>query len=492
MARLAAGSQLRKTAAHSGVYALGTMLGRITSLVMLPIYTRYLTPADYGVLELLLMAIEISGILVGMRISQAMFRFYILANDETEKNVIVSTVLLSIVLTSCIGAGILYLLAKPLTILIFGDSGYQAELQMFAGLLVTNAITAVGLSYVRARRMPVVYLLIGVATLVLQVTLNVVFVVILELHVRGVVYSSLGSGIIVATAFLLYLFGSTGLKYSFAVARRLYGFVAPLIVASIAAFYVAYADKYFLRLFGSLATVGLYSLAARLCSILETLFNAFNMSWNADRYEIVKHDNAHEIFRQVFRFMSAVLVLAGAGLALFAGDFFRIMTDPQFYPASSIVPLLAAAVIVRIYAMFCNFGVMLGERTVHIAQASWLKVVVASAGYILLIPAIGVYGAALTLLASNLVEFYWINRYAIRYYDMQLPWKSAGAMLAAGVVCVVTGISLPVGEPVWLLARLLCYGFLVAVIYLMPVWEDDDRALMKSGFRKFTALRTRT
>ena len=50
--------------------------------------------------------------------------------------------------------------------LIFGDSGYQAELQMFAGLLVTNAITAVGLSYVRARRMPVVYLLIGVATLV--------------------------------------------------------------------------------------------------------------------------------------------------------------------------------------------------------------------------------------------------------------------------------------------------------------------------------------
>ena len=215
------------------------------------------------------------------------------------------------------------------------------------------------------------------------------------------------------------------------------------------------------------------------------------MSWNADRYEIVKHDNAREIFGQEFRFLSAVLVLAGAGLALFSGDFFRIMTDPQFYPASSIVPLLAAAGIVRIYAMFSNFGIMFAERTVHIAQASWLKVIVASAGYVLLIPQIGVYGAALTLLASNVVEFYWINRYATRWYDMGLQWANAGAMLSAGTVCVMVGMLMPVGEPEWLLVRLVCYGCLVAVLYWMPVWEETDRELMKAGFRKITAFAVR-
>lgn len=69
--------QLGKTVKHSAIYAVGTILRRITGLVMLPIYTRYLTPADYGVVELLTMAIELAGILVGLRISQAMFRYYI-------------------------------------------------------------------------------------------------------------------------------------------------------------------------------------------------------------------------------------------------------------------------------------------------------------------------------------------------------------------------------------------------------------------------------
>ena len=491
MARLTSGGQLRKTATHSGIYALGTMLGRITALVMLPIYTRYLSPVDYGVLELLLMAIEISGILVGLRIAQAMFRFYILADGEDERKEIVSTVLLSILITSSLWTGVLYFSAQPLTILIFGDSGYQDEFRLFTFTLITNAVSAVGLAFLRARQMPVVYVSIGAATLVLQVTLNIIFVVILELHVRGVVYSSLVSGVIVSAAFLLYLFNWSGIRYSIAVARRLYGFIAPLILASIAAFYVAYADKYFLRLFGSLATVGLYALAARIASILETLFNSFNMSWNADRYEIVKHDNAQEIFRQVFRFLSAVLVLIGAGLALFAGDFFRVMTNPQFYPASSIVPLLTAAGIVRIYSMFCNFGIMLDERTRHIAEASWLKVIVASAGYVLLIPYIGVYGAALTLLCSNVIEFWWINRCATRCYDMGLQWGTVGAMLSAGTISVMVGMLMPVGEPVWFLLRLVLYGCLVAVIYRMLVWEVADRELMKAGFRKITAFAKR-
>ena len=124
--------QLKKTAKHSAIYAAGTALGRITGLVMLPIYTRYLTPSDYGVLTLLSMAIEITGILVGLRISQAMFRFYILADDEREKQEIVSTVLITILATSTLGASILYLGAGPLSLLILGDSGYLYEFKIFA------------------------------------------------------------------------------------------------------------------------------------------------------------------------------------------------------------------------------------------------------------------------------------------------------------------------------------------------------------------------
>lgn len=476
--------QLRKTAKHSAIYAIGTMLSRITGLVMLPIYTRYLSPADYGALALLSMAIEITGILVGLRITQAMFRFYILAEEKREKQEIVSTVLLTVLVASGLGAAVLYLAAGPLSVLIFGDSAYLYEFQLFAFTLITNAVSAVGLAYIRARQMPVLFVSIGAATLAMQVALNVIFVVILEMHVRGVVYSALCSGALVAVGFVLYIFSGVGIHYSRAVGRRLVKFVAPLILASIGAFYVAYADKYFLRVFGSLAEVGLYALAAKFSSIVLTLYSAFDMSWSADRFEVFKHENSREVFRQVFRFMSAVLVLVGVGVALFASDILRVMTNPEYYAAGSIVPLLVAATIAYIYKVFCNFGIMLNERTRHIAEASWIKAIVASGGYIFLIPHIGVYGAALTLLVSNLIELYWVNRNATREYDMGLQWKPVGILLATGVACVATGMLIPVGELFSFIMRVALYAALVVMIYWMPLWQGDDRRMMKLAVSK--------
>lgn len=488
MTNAGSGRPLRKTATHSAIYAIGTMISRITGLVMLPIYTRYLSPADYGVIELLTMAIEITGILVGLRISQAMFRFYILAEGGQEKQEIVSTVLLTVLAASGLGATLLYIAAEPLSVLIFGTSAYLYEFQLFAFTLITNAIIAVGQAYIRARQMPILYVSIGAVTLAIQVALNVIFVVVLDMHVRGVVYSALGSGVIVAAGFCLYVFGGVGFHYSLAVARRLIRFVAPLMLASVGAFYVSFADKYFIRLFGSLTEVGLYVLAARISSIIGTLYRSFNMSWGADRFEIVKHENARTIFRQVFRFLSAALVMAGVGLALFASDLFHIMTDQEYYSAGNIVPILVAAGIVRIYAMFCNFGIMLNECTRYIAEATWIKVVVSSLGYVLLIPYLGVYGAAIALLVSNLVELYWVNRNATREYDMGLHWKPVGVIFAAGILCIVTGFLMPAGELAWFCARIVLYILFVVLVYKMPVWHDNDRELMKAGIKKITTL----
>ena len=61
-------STTKSLAGHTSVYMFGEILRRSVSLIMLPIYTRYLTPADYGVIELLTMLIDIATIVFGARI----------------------------------------------------------------------------------------------------------------------------------------------------------------------------------------------------------------------------------------------------------------------------------------------------------------------------------------------------------------------------------------------------------------------------------------
>jgi O-antigen/teichoic acid export membrane protein len=477
-------THLKKTVKHSAIYAFGTILRRITGLVMLPIYTRYLTPADYGVIELILMAIELVTILIGLRISQAMFRYYILAEGSQEKRIIVSTVLLTVVGTSIVGATVLCLIAEPLALLLLGSTKYVYEFQLFAFTLVANAIAAVGLSYLRARQMPVLFVIIGAITLALQVTLNIIFVVMLEMHVTGVAYSALISGIVLAMGLALYMVVNVGLHYSVEVAGKLVKFVSPLVIASLGAFYVAYADKYLLRIFGGLTEVGLYALAARLSSVLSTAFEAFNMSWEADRFKIVKKDNAKEIYEQVFRFMSAAIIIVGAGMALFANDFFHVMTNPEFYPAGYIVPILILAVIFRIYTVFCNFGSLYGDQTRIIAEASWIKVIVASVGYVLLIPIFGVYGAAIVLAISNLVELLYASTRSTRVYDMGLNWEPIIMMLSVAVVLVSIGLLIPEKGVTYFGARLLLFSSLILSIYFLPIWKNNEKDMARALLSK--------
>ena len=64
------------------IYAVGILLSRALSVVMLPIYTRYLSPADYGVLELIGMTLEVIAIFAGAQIALGIFRYYHKAESE--------------------------------------------------------------------------------------------------------------------------------------------------------------------------------------------------------------------------------------------------------------------------------------------------------------------------------------------------------------------------------------------------------------------------
>ncbi len=478
------GKQLKKTAKHSAIYATGTIIRRLTGLVMLPIYTRYLTPEDYGVVELLTMAIEITGILIGLRISQVMFRYYIMAESEVRKREVVSTVLFTVIASSIIGAMVLFISAENLTRFIFGSLDYLFEFKLYILILITNAITAVGLSFVRAQQKPTLFLTISLGSLILQVGMNLLFVVMYEMHVVGVVYGALVTGIVLSTSLAAYMIFKVGVHYSYALAAELLRFVAPLMMASVATFYVSYADKYFIRVFGSLEEVGLYSLALRLSAIMSTIFEAFNMSWGADRFEVVKDKNAKVIFDKVFRFFSAGLILTGSGLILFANDFFRVMTNPAFYTASYIMPLLVLAALARTYVVYCNFGALYGKRTGILAIASWIKLIVATIGYLALVPVFGVYGAAGTLAFSVVIEMLWVYFKSKNVYDMGLHWKPVIYLLLVASVCVYAGLMVPEGELLYFFMRAMLFIVLVLIFYIMPVWEDDDRRLVKAALHK--------
>src|SRR5690348_5251202 len=108
----------------TSTYSVAMEAGRVMSFALLPVYTRYLTPADYGVMELLDLTVNLVGMFIGTRLGQALFYFYFAASTKQEKDKCISTAFFGSVLLGCVCAAISLILAPALSGLVFGTAQY--------------------------------------------------------------------------------------------------------------------------------------------------------------------------------------------------------------------------------------------------------------------------------------------------------------------------------------------------------------------------------
>lgn len=88
---------LRKTVKHTAIYSLGNLSTKIIGLILLPLYTSYLTTSEYGILAILEVTSQFFVTIVGLGISSGMMRWYAVETSEAKKKSIVFTVLSTLV-----------------------------------------------------------------------------------------------------------------------------------------------------------------------------------------------------------------------------------------------------------------------------------------------------------------------------------------------------------------------------------------------------------
>jgi len=128
--------ELKKTFGHAGIYAVGVILNRAVSFLMLPVYTRYLLPADYGVMEILELTVDIVSIVTGMGILQGLFKFYYEVENEKDRKGVVSTIFIMIISFYAISCTFGVMMSDQLGAIVFRTHDYAYFIQIsFINLL---------------------------------------------------------------------------------------------------------------------------------------------------------------------------------------------------------------------------------------------------------------------------------------------------------------------------------------------------------------------
>lgn len=469
----------RKTVQHAGIYAIGNILRNIVSIVMLPIYTRYLTPADYGVLELLSMMLDFTSIVLGMRLGEAIFRYYCSASGEDEKNSVISASLFLAIVFNGIGVLVIILASSPIAGFLFDDTKYTQYISLIAFSLLFQVLIEVVMTYFRAKQAPWLFLFFSIFKLILQLSLNIYFVVFKGLHVEGVIYGALISGGVTALVLLVYTIRSAGITTSWKMIKSLTGYSIPLMLAGAGSFYIGFGDRYFLRVFIDLAEVGVYSLGYKFGFILMFLaWNPFQSIWDSLRYEVYKKENAQEIFQMTFVIISIILIVFALGMSLFVKDLLVIMAAPAFHSAHWVAPIVLLAYIIQGWTNYCRFGILLKGNTMQIAYASAITVIVITIAYVTLIPAFGAMGAAWATVIGFAVRLIWTDIKARKGYNMKLPWLKVLALLLVAIACYLVSFWIPDQLLVSIFLRSLLMIIFLVLLVTLPILSKHERGIL--------------
>jgi O-antigen/teichoic acid export membrane protein len=456
-------------ARHSLIYGVGIVLSKSVSFVMLPVYTRFLTPGDYGVMELIDMSLDVIAMMAGGGLAVGIFRFYHKATSDAERNSIVSTALLALATSYLLVAMVTFLFASQLSALVFQSTTYAPLVRIAAGSLAFQSLLIAPLAYIRVRHKSTVFVAANLAKLVLALVLNIVFVVGYRMGARGVLTSTLISTAIVGTALGLYTLRQVGLSWSPKALRSLLRYGTPLVLTQFATFIATFGDRYFLQHASQLTTVGIYTLAYQFGFMLGTIgYMPLELVWAPMRFQVANRADRDEIYARVFVYLNLVLITVAVGITLFISDLLHLMTTPAFYPAASIVPLILVAYVLQGWAGVQDIGIHIRERTSLLTLSNWLSAAAAIAGYALLIPRYLGMGAAVATIIAFAVRYGTTYVFAQSLWPVKYRWQPVIRMIGAGVVACIIGAFVPSeADP---LASIAMHAVLFAC-YLFAVWH---------------------
>jgi len=427
-------------AKHSIIYSLGNFMQRIVSLLLLPIYTRYLTPNDYGIKELVALSTDIIVMLLTIAISDAIYRFYFKYENIKDRNEVISSAIIVISIVGLFAIVLLSFSTKLMAHLILDSAElYYFFLIAFASLWF-QSLNNIGYTYLRAEQKSLKFVTLSFCKMVLAILLNICLVCYLKLGVLGILISTLIVSIIMTLVLVAPLSKKIGLHFSANKIKEMLKFGAPLIPSQFGAFIVHLSDRFFIKEYCSIADAGLYSLGYRFGTLpMYFISQPFNQIFQPRRFELYKNDGSEKIFGTIFTYFLGLMVFAGLGVSVLSKDLLMIMSDEKFWSAYKVIPIIVLATTIFSFQYHLDMGILITKKTIYLAYINFSNGILILILNFMLIPKYGVYGAAYATLIAFIYKISLTYYFSSRYYQVHFELiRIIKIFLAAILIYTIT------------------------------------------------------
>ena len=394
------------------IYGVGSIIQKIIAIILLPFYTRALSPSEYGVLETLTTLTFFLSTIFGLGISGATSRYFFIAHDDDEKKKLLYTSAIIRLISYSLPLIILVIFSNNISSLLFDTKQYGMVIIATGFVLFFAAQQDIQSQIFRFYREPVKFTFVVILKSVVYPVCGILLVVILKWGVLGAILANLTTSVITLSFAYLYFIRKQYIRqFNREWAKKMLRFGFPLIFFSVLSWVNAVSDRLFLIHYQDLKQIGLYSIGNTFSQPISLINGALMMSASVFVYSLYGEEKKDDkpktkaFLTKVWYVYLAVTVSVASFVSIFSYDLVSLITTQAYIGSILAIPFLLFSQILFMGSELTGNGMTLKEQS---KPYVWIMLIAAGTNFGLnfyFVPVYGFVGAAITTIISNAVNF---------------------------------------------------------------------------------------
>jgi len=391
--------QIERLSKSTVIYGVGQVLNRFIGFLLLPLFTAYLTPADYGLLAILGLISFVSTSVFSLGIGGAAGVCYYDGNSREQKEQTIWTsvfMLMGSTLLLCLCAA---LFSRQISWLAFQRTDHNV-LVIMTLLSAGATILAMPLMlYLQFEEKAKLFITLTMISTLFSIGLSCFLVILLKRGVLGMVESTLIASMVNLCLFTSVVISQLRIRVSGQRFRELLKFGMPLVPAFAMLFILQHANKYILQWFSGIEAVGVYNIGFNIGLAMSLLVSALQSAWLPYFMSFTeRRDEARILFGRILTYYVFGFGAISLLFFIYAKPIIMIMTQPAFYEAYKVVGLSAGACFISGVFYILLPGIYFAKDVRYVTVIQTISAGIAVVLNFVLIPMYGLFGAAMALI----------------------------------------------------------------------------------------------
>jgi O-antigen/teichoic acid export membrane protein len=473
------------------IYSIGTFATKLTGFVLVPLYTNkaYLSETDYGILNLLEANFQLIISTISLGISYAFERWYWDSEFIHRQKSLFFTILISTMLLALGLSALAFPLSTPVSNWLLGHVRYSDVLILMVITASLEIVAQTPTSLIRLREKAAFYTSANLLKLITSLSLTVVFIVYFDLGLLGIYYAQLVGLLVYFITLLPFIIKNLAPTFEGKELINMISFRLPYLLPTLSLSIFSFNDRFVITKLIGVIDAGIYSLGAKMANTIKVfLITAIWLAITPMIYKMMNDPYNKRFYSKLMTYLGFSVMIVVMFFSFFSQEIISLFaSDPIYEPAAAVIPIVALGIFFGLLKDVSMIGLNISKKTGLVATVTFLLTFLNFSLNYLLVPFIGMSGAAISGLITQMLFFLIIHYAAQKYYPIPYELPKIGLMIVAACLLYTVALSFDLYINHWLAIclKLLLIILFPIILFYLNFYEPVEIERLKGFWKKW-------